>query len=78
MKTRIVVDSTSDLMPETRARVSVVPLTVHFGAEEFVDGVTIDHKAFYEKLVETDVHPTTSQATPADFMTEYEKAARAG
>ena len=78
MKTRIIVDSTSDLMPETRARVSVVPLTVHFGAEEFVDGVTIDHKAFYEKLVETDVHPTTSQATPADFMTEYEKAVQAG
>ena len=78
MKTRIIVDSTSDLMPETRARVSVVPLTVHFGAEEFVDGVTIDHKAFYEKLVETDVHPTTSQATPADFMTVYEKAAQAG
>ena len=78
MKTRIIVDSTSDLMPETRARVSVVPLTVHFGAEEFVDGVTIDHKAFYEKLVETDVHPTTSQATPADFMTAYEKAAQAG
>ena len=43
MKTRIIVDSTSDLMPEARARVSVVPLTVHFGAEEFVDGVTIDH-----------------------------------
>lgn len=78
MKTRIIVDSTSDLMPETRARVSVVPLTVHFGEEEFVDGVTIDHKAFYEKLVETDAHPTTSQATPADFMAEYEKAAQAG
>ena len=78
MKTRIIVDSTSVLMPEARARVSVVPLTAHFGAEEFVDGVTIDHKAFYEKLVETDVHPTTSQATPADFMTEHEKAARAG
>ena len=78
MKTRIIVDSTSDLMPETRARVSVVPLTVHFGAEDFVDGVTIDHKAFYEKLVETDVHPTTSQATPAAFMAEYEKVRAAG
>ena len=43
MKTRIIVDSTSDLMPETRARVSVVPLAVHFGEEAFVDGVTIDH-----------------------------------
>ena len=78
MKTRIIVDSTSDLMPEARARVSVVPLTVHFGDEEFIDGVTIDHKTFYEKLVETDVHPTTSQATPASFMAEYEKAAQAG
>ena len=78
MKTRIIVDSTSDLMPAARARVSVVPLTVHFGAEEFIDGVTIDHKTFYEKLVETDVHPTTSQATPAGFMAEYEKVAQAG
>lgn len=78
MKTRIIVDSTSDLMPEARARVSVVPLTVHFGDEEFIDGVTIDHKTFYEKLVETDVHPTTSQATPAGFMAEYEKVAQAG
>ena len=78
MKTRIIVDSTSDLMPDARARVTVVPLTVHFGDEEFIDGVTIDHKTFYEKLVETDVHPTTSQATPAGFMAEYEKAAQAG
>ena len=78
MKTRIIVDSTTDLMPEARARVSVVPLTVHFGDEEFIDGVTIDHKTFYEKLVETDVHPTTSQATPAGFMEAYEKAKQAG
>ena len=78
MKTRIIVDSTSDLMPEARAQVSVVPLTVHFGEEEFIDGVTIDHKTFYEKLVETDVHPTTSQATPAGFMAAYEKAKQAG
>lgn len=78
MKTRIIVDSTADLMPEVKARVSVVPLTVHFGDEEFIDGVTIDHKTFYEKLVETDVHPTSSQATPAGFMEAYEKVKQAG
>lgn len=78
MKTRIIVDSTADLMPEVKARVSVVPLTVHFGDEEFIDGVTIDHKTFYEKLMETDVHPTTSQATPAGFMEAYEKVKQAG
>lgn len=78
MNTRIIVDSTTDLMPEVKGRVSVVPLTVHFGDEEYIDGVTIDHKSFYEELVETDVHPTTSQATPAAFMAEYEKVRAAG
>ena len=78
MSTRIIVDSTTDLLPEVRARVGVVPLTVHFGEEEFLDGVTIDHRRFYEKLVETDVHPSTSQATPAAFMAEYEKVREAG
>ena len=48
MKTRIIVDSTSDLLPDIKQRVHVVPLTVHFGAEEYVDGVTIDNKTFYE------------------------------
>lgn len=78
MKTRIIVDSTSDLMPEEKKRVHVVPLTVHFGEQEYVDGVTIDHKTFYEKLVESDVLPSTSQATPHAFAKEFEKAKAAG
>lgn len=78
MKTRIIVDSTADLLPQLRERVHVVPLTVHFGDQEYIDGVTIDRKAFYEKLVETDVLPTTSQATPAAFAQEYEAAKEAG
>lgn len=78
MKTRIIVDSTSDLMPEIKERVHIVPLTLRFGEEEFIDGVTIDHKRFYEKLVECDVLPVTSQATPHAFAKEYEKAAKAG
>ena len=65
MKTRIIVDSTADMAPEIKARVYTVPLTVHFGREEYIDGVTIDHKTFYEKLIESDVLPTTSQATPS-------------
>ena len=78
MKTRFIVDSTADLLPQIRERVHVVPLTVHFGDQEYIDGVTIDHKTFYEKLVETDVLPTTSQATPAAFSDQYEKAKAAG
>lgn len=78
MKTQIIVDSTADLMPEYKDRVRVVPLTVHFGEEEYIDGVTIDHKTFYEKLVESDVLPTTSQATPDAFMKEFDAVKAAG
>ncbi|MBQ8524324.1 MAG: DegV family protein [Clostridia bacterium] len=73
MKTRIIADSTSDLMPNIKEKVEIVPLTVHFGNEEYIDGVTIDHKTFYEKLVESDVLPTTSQATPAAFDRVFEQ-----
>ena len=78
MKTRIIVDSTADFTPEIKERVHIVPLTVLFGEEEFIDGVTIDHHTFYEKLIESDTLPTTSQATPAAFMEEFEKVKEAG
>lgn len=77
LKTRIIVDSTADLTPEYKKRVSVVPLTVHFGEKEYLDGVTIDRKTFYEKLIESDVLPSTSQATPDSFMKEFDKVKEA-
>ncbi|MBQ4641976.1 MAG: DegV family protein [Oscillospiraceae bacterium] len=78
MIARIIVDSTADLLPEFRSRVHTVPLTVNFGEEEYIDGVTIDHQTFYEKLIECDTLPTTSQATPEAFIREFEKAKQAG
>lgn len=76
-KTRIIVDSTADITAEFKSRVHIVPLTVHFGDEEYIDGVTIDHKTFYEKLIESDVLPSTSQATPIAFKQEFDKAKEA-
>lgn len=78
MKTRIIVDSTADLVPEIKERVHIVPLSVRFGDDEYTDGVTINYKAFYEKLIESDVLPTTSQANPDAFIKEFEKAKEAG
>ena len=78
MRTRIIVDSTADLVPEIKERVHIVPLTVHFGDEEYIDGVTIDHETFYNRLIESDVLPTTSQATPDAFMKEFDKIKEAG
>lgn len=78
MSVKIVLDSTTDLIPELAEKFSVVPLTVNFGDEEFIDGVTIDRKTFYEKLIESDVMPTTSQATPEAFENVFRKLTENG
>ena len=73
MSVQIIVDSTVDMPERIKKHFRIVPLTVHFRTEEFIDGVTIDKKRFYERLVESDVLPTTSQATPAAFQKEFEE-----
>lgn len=78
MNTRIIIDSTADLPSGLRERVTVVPLTVHFDNEEYIDGVTITHQQFYEKLIETDVLPQTSQAAPSAFSAVFDEVQREG
>lgn len=78
MSIKIIVDSTADLIPEVQAKVTVVPLTIHFGEEEFIDGITIDSRMFYEKLVESDALPSTSQATPFAFSEVFGEAVKDG
>ena len=78
MGIRIIVDSTADLTPQVRERVAVVPLTVHFGDKEFVDGEDITGQKFYEMLETSDVLPTTSQATPYAFSAAFGQAVADG
>ena len=78
MSVQIIVDSTVDMPDRIKECFRIVPLTVHFGGEEFIDGVTIDKARFYERLVESDVLPTTSQATPAAFQKVFEEVTAAG
>lgn len=78
MSIQIIVDSTADMTPAVAARVGIVPLTVHFGETEYVSGVDIDSRKFYEMLVETDVLPTTSQPTPFAFGEAFSAAVAEG
>ena len=78
MSIQIIVDSTADMTPAVAARVGIVPLTVHFGETEYVSGVDIDSRKFYEMLVETDVLPTTSQPTPFSFGEAFSAAVAEG
>lgn len=77
-KVRIIIDSTADLSAELKDKLTVVPLTVRFGEEEYIDGVTIDSRHFYEKLIESDTLPTTSQATVYAFSEAFRRVTEAG
>ncbi len=78
MSVKIIVDSTVDMNPGMEAKVTVVPLTIRFGEKEYVSGVDIDARRFYEMLVESDVLPTTSQPTPYAFEQVFTEAVEAG
>lgn len=78
MSVKIVVDSTVDLVPEIKAQVRTVALSVLFGEQEYKDGVTINPVKFYEMLMSSEQLPTTSQPTPADFEDAYRELVEAG
>ncbi len=78
MCVRIIVDSSTNVSEKYREKIQSVPLTVRFGDREYLDGVEISKHQFYEMLVESDVLPTTSQATPAAFAEYLESVASAG
>ena len=80
MAIRILTDSASDISPEKAQEwnITVIPLKVRFGDTEYLDGVTLRPKQFFEKLIETDELPKTSQITPYEYEQEFEKARSAG
>jgi DegV family protein with EDD domain len=76
MTVRIITDSLSDLTKDLADEfgVTVVPLTVLFGHEAYLDRVTISTDQFYDRLIHGGVWPTTTQPTPQAFAEAYEKA----
>jgi DegV family protein with EDD domain len=75
--TAVVLDSASDF-PDAQERYPnfrVVPLYVRFGDESFKDYVEMGPDEFYKRLETSPVSPTTSQPTPADFLSVYEELA---
>lgn len=77
-KIRILTDSGSDICAPFPENLTVIPLTIHFGPEEYRDGETIDHKTFYEKLTSGSALPTTSLIPPGEFEQAYKRAQDAG
>ena len=80
MSVRIITDSASDISQAeaNHLGIDVLPLKTIFGQEEFLDGVTLDHVTFYNKLIESDVLPTTSQLSPFDYEQKFREAVEQG
>ena len=80
MAVKFIVDSSSDITQnEAKALgITCLPLTVSFGEEIYRDGVDLSHNEFYEKLIESDVFPKTSQLPPAEYEEAMEEALKDG
>jgi DegV family protein with EDD domain len=73
--TALVVDSTADL-PERLAddpNITIIPLTVYFGEEHFLDWIELKPVEFYERLKSAPELPRTSQPSAGAFLELYTK-----
>ena len=76
----LVTDSTCDIPAEwvRQYEITVVPLTIIFGNQTFLDGVEMTAEQFYQRLSQERTHPTTSQPAPRFFLEAYQRAAECG
>lgn len=75
MTVKIITDTMCDV-PEQyikRHNIRVMPLTVHFGNENYKDGIDITKEEFYRKLEESEELPTTSQVPPIEFLEAFKE-----
>lgn len=80
MTIRIVTDSTCDLPSDVieKYQVKVVPIYINIGKHEYLDGIDITRKEFYEKLPDLAEHPTTAVPSPIKFKAIYDSLAEEG
>jgi DegV family protein with EDD domain len=77
---RIVTDSASDLPPalEAEHQITIVPLTIRFGDEEFVDRRDLSPKEFWARCASSAVLPETAAPSPGAFEEAFQRAAADG
>lgn len=76
MSVKIITDSACDISPDEADQlgITILPLKTNIDGVEYLDGVTITHEEFYDKLSSCKQLPTTSQLTPFEFETAYKSA----
>ena len=76
----IVTDSGSDITPDAAAAlgVTVVPLTIRFGDDEYRDGVDLSVEEFYAKMAASPGLPSTAAPAPGAFVEAFDSALASG
>jgi DegV family protein with EDD domain len=77
---RVVTDSACDLstdLAEERG-ITVIPLSIRFGSEEFVDGTTLSTNDFWKRCAASPVLPETSAPSAGAFQEAFLAAAEDG
>lgn len=76
----LVTDSTADIPKhiQQELNIAVVPLSVTFGDETFLDSVDITPQQFVDRLRTVDKLPSTAQPTAEQFAAEFQKGIDAG
>ena len=74
-KIAILTDSASDLTPDMieGLDVTVIPIRLRIGENNYKDGVNLSKKEFWHKLLTEKVIPKTAQPSPAEFRDYYEE-----
>jgi DegV family protein with EDD domain len=77
MPVKIVTDSVADIPAQIvqELGITVIPVLVRFGEETYRDGIDMTTDQFYEKLVKSEVMPTTSVPSLDMFARTYAKLA---
>jgi len=71
----LLTDSTCDLSVEelSNKNIEIVPLSVHFDDNVYLDRVELSAEEFYELLDKKDIYPRTSQPSVGIFLEKYKK-----
>lgn len=74
MAVKLLVDSSSDINIEEAKSIGIemIPMSITFGDEMYLDGVDISKRQFFEKLIESDELPKTSQINMFQFEEFFE------
>lgn len=80
MAIKLIVDSASDIdaAEAEKRNIIMIPMEISFGDETYYDGVNLTKNEFFDKLIETNIFPKTSQINKFRFEEAFKSAAEDG